>query len=160
MANLTYTAQGSFNQNREAIINVCIPATTDTDSYNSEMYNFSKNTKRGLLNVIFCHFRNHSEKPLQHDTFDYQFVFDVDQLQQHPEASDFNENNTDALFIFLHNSTCTLMEKTLYFDQIERLYDLVKEKGNQNQAGLWDVTLDATTNNPRKVGLSLLKKIK
>lgn len=157
MSNLTYTAQGNFNNLRKANLTVCIPAEIATGSYRTEMYNMSKNTSTGPINVIFCHFENRINTPIDHNSFDYRLNIDIDKLKSYPNAVAFDENNSDCLFIFFHNSDFESSDRAAFFTQIETIYDDVKNHGNQSQDGL-NYTVNATNRTPRRVGMSLVVK--
>ncbi|WP_432673139.1 hypothetical protein [Flavobacterium sp. SM2513] len=157
MANLTYTAQGTFNASRRASINVCIPAEPRPGDYPTEMYNLSKNTSNGVINVIFCHFSDGSSTAMHHSSFDFRLNFDLNKLNIHSGAVPFDENNPEALFIFFHNGNFNASDRSSYFSEIESIYDEVKNNGNQSQDGIAN-TVNAAHSNPRKVGMSLVVK--
>ena len=96
MTDLTYTAQGTFDAARQANVNVCIPAENPKNPYQTEMYNLSKRTGTGTINVIFCHFSNGTDAPIKHDKFDYRINFNIDSLKSHPDSTAFDEKNQDA----------------------------------------------------------------
>lgn len=158
MPNSTYTAQGNYTSDRQANINVCIPAEPSQGRYSKEMYNLSKNTSNGVIDVIFCHFSDGSTTPMQHSGFDYIINFDLNKLKQHPGSVPFNVNNPNALFIFFHNNDFNSVDRDSYFSDIENIYDLVTQHGNQSQDGMTYST-NAALNNPRKVGMSLVVKM-
>lgn len=160
MTDLTYTAQGTFNEVRQTNINVCIPAQNSKNPYQTELYNLSKRTNNGTINAVFCHFNNGSETPLNHDKFDYRIDFNVDTLKSHPNSGTFDEKNQDALFIFFHNEAFNFSDRELYFSQIETIYENVKNNGNQSQDGFSPAIVNATVTNPRKVGMSLITKLR
>lgn len=158
MADLAYTAEGTFDQNGQASINVCIPAETIVGEYYTAVYNLSKKTSVGVINVIFCHFSNHSQEPLNHDGFDYLLNLDLKKLENGQQAVSFDENNPDALFIFFHNDVFNSSDRDLYFNQIEDIYNEVKIYGSKSLAGIDNPTLNATDCNPRRIGMSLIIK--
>lgn len=155
MSDLTYTTQGSFDSNRNAILNICIPAERIPGDYITEMYNFSKKTAGGVVNAIFCHFSNHSTEPIQHNSFDYRLEFNLDTLNSYPGTEDFDERKEDAVFIFFHNNSFDETDRAYYFNEIENIYDQLKLTGNQSQMSF---KTNAVLSNPRKVGMSLIKK--
>jgi hypothetical protein len=156
MADLTYTVQGTFNRDGKAVINVCIPAEPQRSAYRTEIYNLSKITSSGSINVIFCHFSDGRSVAIQHDTFDYRLNLDVYDLKNHPGATDFDENNEDAVFIFFHNEKFEQSDREIYFKNIEEIYQTLINDGNQSQDGS---KTNAVLNNPRKVGMSLVTKL-
>lgn len=158
MPDITYTAQGTFDHNRNAIINVCIPPEPKPGSYITEMYNLSKITASGSINAIFCYFSDGSQNAMHWNSFDYRMTFNLNILKHYAGAVDFNETKDDALFIFFHNDKFEKSDRDFYFSQIEVIYDELKHIGNQNQ----DSDLSASDNlcNPRKVGLSLVTKLR
>ena len=157
MPDSTYTAQGTFNSSRQANINVCIPVEPRPGTYRTELYNLSKNTASGIINVIFCHFSDGSTDAMQHDRFDFNLNFDLDNLKNHPRAESFDEHNSDALFIFFHNDTFDSSDRDSYFSEIENIYDEIKNHGNQSQDGIANA-VNAASSVPRKVGMSLVIK--
>lgn len=159
MSDLTYTAQGTFDRNRNAIINVCIPPEPKPGTYITDIYNLSKITSFGSINAIFCYFSDGTENAMQWNSFEYKMNFSLDRLKNHPGAVDFDENKDDALFIFFHNNIFNKSDRDGYFEIIEEIYNDVKHNGNQNQETV--STTNETFTNPRKVGMSLiLKRIK
>jgi len=158
MIDSSYTAQGHFDQNGQAVINVCIPDERSSREYTTELFNLSKNTATGVINVVFCHFRNQSPHALQHNSFDYEMRFAADKLQSAPYAVSFDSIKEESLFIFFHNNDFNSADRDLYFSEIENIYDVVKKRGNQSQDGLFNLTTHATQNDPRKVGMSLITK--
>ena len=159
MAKSTYTAEGSFDKDKNVIVNVCIPKEPSTGAYLLEIYNLSKSTSTGIINTIFFHFSDHTETPMSHDAPDYKLVFDIANLNEYPNAISFDENLEDALFIFFHNNAFFESDRDLYFDDIERIYEEVKRTGNQSVDGLLNPDLNAESHYPRKVGFGLIKKL-
>lgn len=160
MTDLTYTAQGTFDDARKVTLNVCIPAPNSEEMYQTELYNLSKTTSSGTINAVFCHFSNVSELPIRHDKFDYRIEFNLDNLKKHPRSTAFDEKNSDALFIFFHNIKFELSDREAYFAQIEDIYENVKNNGNQSQDGINPLTSNAVLTHPRKVGMSLVIKLR
>ena len=158
MPDVTYTAQGTFNSSRQASINVCIPTEPSSGNYTTELYNLSKTTSSGVINVVFCHFHNQNPTPIQHNSFDYRINFDLDKLNSYPNAVAFDETQNEALFIFLHNNDFTSSDRDDYFAAIETIYNEVKNHGNQSRDGILSSRTNATDAQPRKVGLSLVTK--
>jgi hypothetical protein len=158
MTDLTYTANGTYDRNGIATINICIPAPPTNNSYRTELHNLSKITSSGSINVIFCHFTNGQTVPLRHNSFDYRMGFDVNNSLRHPGAVDFDETLEEALFIFFHDEIFSQIDRTYFFNHIEELYPLIKQQGNQNQDVLLKLAAKSTTVQPRKVGLSLVIK--
>jgi hypothetical protein len=158
MIDSTYTAKGHFDQNGLANISVCIPAERSSGEYTTELFNLSKKTATGVINVIFCHFRNQSPHALQHTGFDYPMTFNADKLSSGSSAVSFDATKTECLFIFFHNQDFDSADRDLYFSEIENIYDVVKNQGNQSQDGLVNLTTSATQLDPRKVGMSLVTK--
>ena len=158
MPDVTYTAQGTFNSSRQASINVCIPTEPSSGNYTTELYNLSKTTSSGVINVVFCHFHNQNPTPIQHNSFDYRMNFNLDKLNSHPNAVAFDETQNEALFIFLHNNDFTSSDRDDYFAAIETIYNEVKNHGNQSRDGILSSRTNATDAQPRKVGLSLVTK--
>ncbi len=158
MPNLTYTAQGNYTNTRQVSINVCIPVEPSSGEYIIDLYNLSKSTSGGVINVVFCHYRNPRTSPIQHNSFDYRMNFDIDKLNSHPSSVDFDETQNDALFIFFHNNDFNSSDRDLYFAEIENIYTYVKNHGNQSQDGILNFKTNATYSEPRKVGLSLVIK--
>ncbi len=156
MSDLTYTAQGTFDNKRKATINVCIPPKTLLGTYRTEIYNLSKITSNGSVNVIFCHFSDGTSIAMQHDRFDYRLNFNLDPLIKYDEAVDFDATNEDALFLFFHNDNFELSDRDYYFKNCEVIIEDIKNNGNQSRDG---VTKHATAGNPRKVGMSLITKL-
>lgn len=156
MVNLTYTAQGTFDHNRNAIINVCIPPQSVGNSYRTELHNLSKITSDGSLNVIFCHFRDGSLLPRQHQGFDYRLKLRLDSLIDHSQCVDFDENNTDALFIFFHSESFEHCDRNRYFKNSEDIYEEIKNNRIHSQEVF---KTNATFSDPQKVGVSLLTKL-
>ena len=159
MPDVTYTAQGTFNREGKAIINVCIPAESKPHLYVTEICNLSKITRNGRINAIFCYFNNNSTVPIQHDSFDYRIFIDTYAMKSFPGAVDFDESGDDALFIFFHNDEVEKSDRDYYFRELETIYDLVKNNGNQSQAETQTSSTTATLSNPRRVGLSLVSKL-
>ena len=157
MPNSTYTAQGIFNTSRQASVNICIPAEPRPGNYATEIYNLSKNTPNGVINVIFCHFSDGSKNEMQHNSFDFRLNFDLNNINSYPGAAAFDVTKSDALFIFFHNNRFNSDDRDNYFSEIENIYDDVKNHGNQSQAGIPNQT-DATDRTPRRVGMSLVVK--
>ena len=158
MTDVTYTAQGTFNSSRQASINVCIPTEPSAGNYTTELYNLSKTTSSGIINVIFCHFHNQNPAPIQHDSFDYRMNFDLDKWNSYPNAVAFDETQNEALFIFFHNNDFSSSDRDAYFAAIETIYNDVKSHGNQSGDGILSAKINATYSVPRKVGLSLVTK--
>jgi len=158
MPDSTYTAQGTFDSTRQVSINICIPSELSLGVYETKLYNMSKNTSNGVINVIFCHFQNQSTAALQHSRFDYRMNFDLNKLHPYPKAVAFDESKNDALFIFFHNEELIETDKDLYFAEIENIYDEVKNYGNQSRDGLNYVAKSSNARAPRKTGLSLIIK--
>lgn len=156
MPDLTYTAQGNFNLSGNLEINICIPPEPVKNKYRTDIYNLSKITSFGSINAIFCHFSDGTTDAMQHDRFDYRLRLNRSELKNYRNATDFDESKDDALFIFFHNDLFEESDRKYYFDNLEHYYDEVKTHGNQSQDGL---TTQATLTNPRKVGLSLIKKL-
>ena len=156
MPDLTYTAQGTFTSGRLASINVCIPSEPSPGVYTAELYNLSKNTSNGVINAIFCHFRNQKPDALQHSSFDYRMNFDINKLKTHPSTAEFDNTKNDSLFLFFHNDDFNSADRDLYFNQIEAIYDEVKNHGNQSKDGLNYAAVSANARVPRKVGMSLV----
>lgn len=158
MSNLTYTAEGKYDSIGNTTVNVYIPSDPDSKPYKTVIYNLSKTTPRGTINTVFCHFTDHSERAMQHNTPDYLLEFNINDLYQSPRSVSLDLNNSEILFIFFHSNNFSEKDRNLYFDQIETLYDLVKKFGNQSLDGIEEQTIFTSINSPRKVGLSLIKK--
>ena len=157
MPKITYTAQGTFDRNRMASINVCIPAEPSSGAYVIEMYNLSKNTSNGIINVIFCHFSDGSTEALQHESYDFRLNFDLDKLKTYSGSVPFDENNSEALFLFFHDTDFNVNDRNTYFSKIENIYNQVKNQGNQSQDEIANKTNNSLSS-PRKVGMSLVTK--
>lgn len=158
MPDITYTAQGNYDQNRNAEVTVCIPPEPKPGIYKTEMYNLSKKTSTGSINAIFCYFSNGSQNALHWNIFDYRMDFNLDTLKPYAGAVDFNETKDDALFIFFHNDKFEQSDRDFYFSQIEAIYNDIKQNGNQSQDAF--LSTNETLTVPRKVGLSLVVKIR
>ena len=156
MPNLTYTAQGSFNSARQATINVCVPSEPTSGAYLKQLFNLSKNTANGVINVIFCHFSDFSTTPIHHAGFDYRLDIEIDKLINHPNAATFDETKPNALFLFFHNTSFDLIDRNYFFDRIENIYSEVIAHGNLNQDVPKNNKTNVSINVPRKVGLSLV----
>lgn len=158
MPNLTYTAEGKYDLDGNTTVNVYIPSDPDSKPYKTVIYNLSKTTPRGTINTVFCHFTDHSERAMQHNTPDYLLEFNINDLYQSPRSVSLDLNNSEILFIFFHSNNFSEKDRNLYFDQIETLYDLVKKFGNQSLDAIEEQIIFTSINSPRKVGLSLIKK--
>ena len=158
MSNLTYTAEGKYDLDGNTTVNVYIPSDPDSKPYKTVIYNLSKTTPRGTINTVFCHFTDHSERAMQHNTPDYLLEFNINDLYQSPRSVSLDLNNSEILFIFFHSNNFSEKDRNLYFDQIETLYDLVKKFGNQSLDAIEEQIIFTSINSPRKVGLSLIKK--
>lgn len=155
MPDITYTAKGRFNLNRHVNLAVCIPAEPSPGLYITELFNLSKITDEGVINALFCNFSNHSEIPIEWSNFDYRMSFDINTLKVHPGAVAFDENKADALFLFFHNNKFEESDREFYFQNIESIYNDVKQNGNQSQDG---ISIHANLTSPRKIGMSLVTK--
>ncbi len=160
MPNLTYTVEGNYTTNRQANINICIPSESSAGIYTTGLYNLSKSTSNGVINAIFCHFSDHSSDEIQHNSFDFRMNFDLDKLNNHPKAVHFDETQNEALFIFFHNTDFDSLDRDLYFAEIENIYHLVKNHGNQSQNGILNLKINVNQGEPRKVGMSLVTKVR
>lgn len=157
MTNLTYTAQGSFNDKNELHLSICIPKEPATGTYRTELYNLSKNTENGPLNVVFCHFSDGTDNPMQHNSFDYNLHVNLNNLRSYDGALPFDESRPETMVIFYHNTAFTIEDRNLYFNTIVKIYDRVKRYGNQSEDGIAEAA--KAINVPRKVGLSLVIKL-
>lgn len=154
MVDLSYTAQGNFDQNGRANITVCIPAEHSQGAYTTELFNLSKQTPSGILNVIFCHFKDQKNIQIHFDAFDYQMNFDLKNLNVYPKAVAIDAQNADALFIFFHCAVFEASDRDDYFAQIERIYADIKTNGNQTGPGI--INTHQQGGEPRRVGMSLV----
>lgn len=156
MPDLTYTAQGTFDQNGNVIINICVPKEPAGNTYKTELYNLSKITASGGINVIFCHFSNGASVGLQHNSFDYQLNFEANRLSSHSGAVDFDESKEDALFLFFHDELFQRSDREYFFQNIDLIVDLIRQNGNLNVTIPFNSNIVAKT--PRKLGISLVTK--
>ena len=156
MPDFTYTAKGTFDRNGSVSLNICIPVEPSKGAYQTELYNLSKITASGSINVILCHFSNGTSEGLQHDSFDYQINFNVNNLINHSGVVDFDESKEDALFLFFHDKLFQRTDREYFFQNIDLIVDLIRQNGNLK------VTIPINSNivakNPRKLGVSLVTK--
>lgn len=158
MPDSTYTANGTFTDERIISLKICIPSEPFKGAYNTELYNLSKSTSSGNINALFCHFSNQSPTAMEHNSFDYNMEFDLDQVKQHPDAVPFDETLADCVFIFFHNDDFRIEDREAYFSDIENIYINIKNNGNLSQDGMFSTKLNASSRVPRKVGMSLIGK--
>ncbi len=157
MPDLTYTAQGTFDQNGNVIINICVPKEPAGNTYKTELYNLSKITASGSINVILCHFSNGSSTTLQHNSGDYLLQLNCNTLTNHSGVVDFDENKDEAIFLFFHEEIFQRSDRDYFFQNMELILELVKQQGNHNVTIPFSSSFAA--DNPRKLGVSLVRKL-
>lgn len=156
MPDFTYTSKGTFDHNGNVSLNICIPAEPSKGAYKTELYNLSKITASGSVNVILCHFSNGTSVGLQHNSFDYQMNFEANSLSSHSGAVDFDESKEDVLFLFFHDELFQRSDREYFFQNIDLIVDLIRQNGNLNVTIPFNSNIVVKT--PRKLGISLVTK--